>query len=264
MNKKLTVTIIQPNIVWKNIRDNLDRYSSMLAGHELATDLILLPEMFQTGFCTEPNLVAETMDGNTVRWMKRTAESFSCSVAGSLIIRENRRFYNRLVYIDQYENLTWYDKRHLFRMDAEETAFTAGLNRVIVPLKGWRISFQICYDLRFPVWTRNQDDYDVLVNAANWPAERDDVWLTLLKARAIENQSYTIGVNRVGTDGNGWIYSGNSLVINPKGEVTGKMKKSQEDVNSFILMKDELIDFRKKFPVLKDRDNFMVMKNETQ
>ena len=255
-NNNLRVTIIQPDILWKNIGENLHRYSFMLDRQKAATDLVLLPEMFSTGFITRPEEVAETMNGSTVRWMKRTAEKHHCSVAGSLIIRENRRFFNRLIYIDQHENLTWYDKRHLFSMEDEESAYTSGMTRLIVPLKGWQISFQICYDLRFPVWARNQNDYDVLVNVANWPVSRDEVWHTLLKARAIENQSYVIGVNRVGTDGNGWTYTGNSMVINSKGEATGKFQKSREGIKTFTLSWDELNEFRKKFPVWKDRDNF--------
>lgn len=254
----LQVTLVQPAIIWKNAGENIARYTEMITGLHPETDLILLPEMFTTGFCTDPKLIAETMDGDTVRWMKRIAESLKCSVAGSLIIKENRRFFNRLVYIDQYENLTWYDKRHLFRMAGEEEKFSAGKNRLIVPLKDWNISFQLCYDLRFPVWSRNQDDYDVLVNLANWPAARNDAWNTLIKARAIENQSYVIGVNRVGTDGNGIMYTGDSMIINPKGMVVGQMQSSLEEIKTFTLTGDEQDDFRERFPVWKDRDNFKI------
>jgi omega-amidase len=256
----IQVTLVQPDIIWLHAGENMAKYSAMLSGLNNSTDLIVLPEMFSTGFCTEPKTIAETMDGDTVRWMKRTAESMKCSVAGSLIIREGRRFFNRLIFIDQYENLTWYDKRHLFRMAGEELKFSAGINRLIVPLKGWQIGFQICYDLRFPVWSRNQDDYDVLVNVANWPAARNDIWNTLLKARAIENQSYTIGVNRVGADGNGILYAGDSMVINPKGVVIGELTASKEEIQTFTLSWDELNDFREKFPAWKDRDDFEVMK----
>ena len=259
MHRNLTVTIVQPDIIWKSIRENLDRYSVMLSGHTAKTDLILFPEMFPTGFSTEPEGIDETMDGYAVRWMKRTAESLKCSVAGSLVIRENRRFFNRLIFIDPYENMTWYDKRHLFRMDGEELKFTAGMERAIVPLKGWNICFQICYDLRFPVWSRNRDDYDVLVYLANWPAARSDVWNILLKARAIENQSYVIGVNRVGTDGNSISYIGESMVINPKGIIAGDFPASKEAVKTFTLSWDDLEEFRKKFPVWKDRDEFRVI-----
>jgi len=257
--KDLHVTLVQPDIIWKGIRDNLSRYSEMLAGLNNHTDLIVFPEMFQTGFCTEPETIAETMDGETVRWMKRTAESLNCSVAGSLIIREKHRYFNRLVYIDQHENHTWYDKRHLFRMAGEEQKFTAGINQLSVPVNGWQIRFQICYDLRFPVWSRNQEDFDVLINVANWPAARNVIWNTLLKARAIENQSYVIGVNRIGTDGNGLHYKGNSVVIKPKGAVLTKLPASKEIIQTSVLSWDELVTFREKFPAWKDRDNYKII-----
>jgi omega-amidase len=260
----LRVTLVQPDIIWKSAGENLVKYTAMLEGLSGKTDLVLLPEMFPTGFDTEPKTIAETMDGDSVRWMKRTAETLKCSVAGSLVIRENRWFFNRLVFIDQYENLTWYDKRHLFRMAGEELKFSAGRDRQIVPLKGWRVCFQICYDLRFPVWSRNQDDYDVLVYSSNWPAARSDVWNTLLKARAIENQSYAIGINRVGTDGNGIAYIGESLIINPKGAVTGEFKTSKEEVKTFTLSWNELNEFREKFPAWRDRDEFIVKRDKGQ
>ena len=261
MTRDLIVTMVQPDIAWLNISENLDKYTRLLAEINMPTDLVLLPEMFATGFCTDPKAVAETMDGQTVRWMKRTAELMDCSIAGSLIIRENRRYFNRLVYIDQHENLTWYDKRHLFRMAGEELKFTSGLERKIIPVKDWRICFQICYDLRFPVWGRNQDDYDVLVNSANWPAARSDVWNTLLMARAIENQSYVVGVNRVGTDGNGIVYAGESMAIHPKGTIIEKIPGSLESVKTISLSYTGLKDFRKKFPAWKDRDKFIVTRD---
>lgn len=254
--KDLHVTIVQPDIIWKSAGENLSKYSQMLSELKDSTDLILLPEMFQTGFCMEQDMLAETMDGETLRWMKRIAGQYNCAVAGSLIIRENRRFFNRLIFIDQFENFTWYDKRHLFQIAGGEDKFTAGLKRLIVPLNGWQISFQICYDLRFPVWSRNQDDYDVLVNVANWPSVRSDVWNTLLKARAIENQCYSIGVNRVGTDGNGLAYSGDSKIIDPKGETLIEFQPSKEDMKTTTLSWDKINDFRAKFPVWKDRDEF--------
>jgi predicted amidohydrolase len=254
----LRITLVQPDIIWKNPRENLEKYSELLTAVTTNTDLLLFPEMFQTGFCTEPEQVAETMDGNTVRWMKRTAESLKCSVAGSLIIRDNRRFFNRIIYIDQFENLTWYDKRHLFTIAGEESKFTPGNTRLIVPLKGWQICFQICYDLRFPVWSRNQDDYDMLVYLASWPSERRDVWDTLLKARAIENQSYVAGVNRTGTDGNSVVHTGNSMILNPKGMIIGELPSSREDVQTLTLSWKELDHYRKSFPAWKDRDDFEI------
>jgi predicted amidohydrolase len=242
--------------MWKDIPGNLEKYSHMLSESGISADLILFPEMFQTGLCSDPDNVAESMDGNTVRWMKRTAEAFKCAVAGSMIVRENRKFFNRLVYIDQYENLTWYDKRHLFTIDGDEVRYTPGLSRLIVPLNGWQISFQICYDLRFPVWARNRNDYDVLVNLSNWPAKRNDVWATLLKARAIENQSYVIGVNRIGTDNNNVLYFGNSMAIDPKGSVMDSIAESREGLLAVTLSWDLLDKFRSEFPVWKDRDQF--------
>jgi predicted amidohydrolase len=253
----LKVTLVQPDIKWKDINGNLESYSRMLTGMS-PTDLILFPEMFQTGFCTEPEEVAETMNGDTVRWMKRTAETYDCAVAGSLIIRENRRFFNRLIFIDQYENLTWYDKRHLFTVESEESKFTAGLSRLIVPLKGWQISFQICYDIRFPVWARNRGDYDILVNVASWPSNRKDVWDILLRARAMENQSYVLGVNRIGSDGNRIDYTGNSVVLDPKGKTIGELQESHEGLISVTLSWDNLNKFRNDFPVWKDQDNFEI------
>ena len=183
----------------------------------------------------------------------------NCAVAGSLIIKEGRRYYNRIVYIDQFENMTWYDKRHLFSISGENVKYTPGLKRLIVPLKGWQINFQTCYDLRFPVWTRNKNDYEVLINLASWPANRADVWKTLLRARSIENQSYTIGVNRVGVDGNNISYTGNSTVFDPRGSIVAEMQESHEGLLSASLSWDTLEIFRNEFPALKDADNFEIV-----
>jgi|WetSurMetagenome_2_1015567.scaffolds.fasta_scaffold11770_4 omega-amidase len=252
----LSVIAIQPDILWKDIAANLEKYDQMLAECIFQPDLIVFPEMFQTGFYTEPEEVAETMDGSTVRWMKRTAERLHCAITGSLVVRENRRYFNRAVFIDQYENMTWYDKRHLFTIDGEESKYTAGLNRLVVPLKGWQISFQICYDIRFPVWAKNQHDYDVLINMASWPANRTNVWNTLLKARAIENQCYVIGVNRVGTDKHNIHYTGNSMAIDPKGTILQTLPDEHEGMITVELSWEELDNFRNEFPVWKDWDNF--------
>ncbi|HLO57783.1 MAG TPA: amidohydrolase [Bacteroidales bacterium] len=252
----LKIIVVQPDILWKNIPGNQKKISEMLDTADTDADLIVLPEMFQTGFCTQPADVAEPMDGSTVRWMKRTAEARNCAIAGSLVIKEGRRFYNRLVYIDQYENMSWYDKRHLFTIEGEESKYTPGLRHLVVPLKGWHISFLICYDLRFPVWARNAENYDVLVYSASWPESRDDVWSTLLRARAMENQSYVIGVNRTGTDGNKLNYVGNSIVVDPKGRVMAGMKDSHEGLLSVTLSKEPLDKFRKEFPAWKDADDF--------
>lgn len=255
----LRITIVQPDIKWKAIDDNLNKFSQLLHGIE-GTDLVLLPEMFQTGFCMDPEDIAETMDGTTVRWMSGTAKSLNCALAGSLIIKDGRRFYNRLIYIDQHGNLTWYDKGHLFSMEGEEKKFTKGLNRLVVPLRDWHISFQICYDLRFPVWARNTTGYDLLINVANWPANRNDIWETLLRARAIENQCYVVGVNRIGHDENNIDYIGNSLAVDPKGKILTELPNPNEGILNVDLSRDKLDDFREKFPVWKDWDDFIIKK----
>lgn len=253
----LKVLTVQPDVGWKDIKGNLSKFSVMLSELQWNPDLILFPEMFQTGFCTDPVDIAETMNGQTVRWMKRTAETYKCALAGSLVVKDGRQFFNRLVYIDQFENLSWYDKRHLFTIEGEELNYTPGRKRFIVPLNGWYINFQICYDLRFPVWARNRNDYDVLVNLANWPATRNDVWTTLLRARAIENQSFVIGVNRVGSDYNKIKYDGNSLVMDPKGNLVSS-KSSEEGLLTATLSWEFLEKFRNDFPVWKDSDEFEI------
>ncbi len=254
----LKVLIIQPDVIWKDIKGNLEKYSEMIRDREEDPHLILFPEMFQTGLCPDPDDVAETMDGPTVRWMKRTAESLKCALAGSMIIKEGRRFFNRLVYIDAHENLTWYDKRHLFTIDGEEKAYTPGKRRLVVPVNDWMIYFQICYDLRFPVWARNRNDYDILVNLANWPAKRDDIWATLLRARAIENQAYVIGVNRTGTDFNQIDYLGNSMAVDPYGLVIKRSKDSREGIVPVTLSRESLDKYRDDFPVWQDADDFSI------
>ena len=259
-NSILNMAIVQPDIRWKESAANLLKYSEMLNRLTSPVDLVLLPEMFTTGFCTEPFDIAEDMDGRSVRWMKETAKTLNSAIAGSLIIRQDGLYYNRLVIAAPDNSLQWYDKRHLFRIAGEEEHFSGGRERLIVRIGEWRIAFQICYDLRFPVWARNRNDYDLLVYAANWPEARNDVWNTLLRARAMENQCYVAGVNRVGVDGNGISYSGESMVIDAKGYVTGTFKPSEEAIRTFYISLDELNDFRMKFPVWKDWDEFEVMK----
>lgn len=256
MHENLNVIIVQPDIFWEDADANLKMYDEMFSGMTESPDLIVFPEMFQTGLCTEPSNVAEPMDGKTIRWMKRKASAFQCAMAGSMVITEGRKYYNRLIYIDQFENFTWYDKRHLFTIDGEEAKYTPGMHRMIVPLKGWNVCFNICYDLRFPVWSRNRNDYDVLINTANWPSHRDPIWTTLLTARAIENMSYVIGVNRVGRDNNNITYNGNSIVIDPKGNIEAQIKTSQIGILPVVLSWDALDTYRAEFPVWKDWDDF--------
>ena len=259
---ELFISLVQKDIIWEDKAENLRQYSRILADLDGSSDLALLPEMFSTGFSTDPDPLAETMEGTTVGWMKKTAAETGNCIAGSLIIREEGCFYNRAVWCDPSGSLSWYDKRHLFRMAGEEATFSQGFNRTIVKLHGWRICLQVCYDLRFPVWSRNRGDYDLLVYLSNWPAARSDVWNTLLRARAIENQCYVAGVNRTGIDGNNIVYQGESMVIDPKGQIVGKAETTQESTTTIRLSLLGLHEFRTKFPVWKDWDDFKVMSEE--
>jgi omega-amidase len=256
-SENLNIAIVQPDSIWLEADKNRLKINSLLKGLSVRPDLILLPEMFSTGFCTDPAPVAEPMDGLTVQWMKKTAEDMHCAIAGSLIITHHNKFFNRLVFADRY-GMEWYDKRHLFCIDGEETDYTAGTKPLIVNLGLWRINFLICYDLRFPVWSRNRQNYDLLVYSSSWPAGRSDVWNTLLRARAIENQSYVAGVNRVGKDGNGIEYIGESVLIDPKGNEIAALAPSEEGVISAAISLNNINDFRTKFPVWKDADDFSI------
>jgi predicted amidohydrolase len=230
----------------------------MLRSYQQPVDLVLLPEMFTTGFLSTPEDVSQSLQEEAISWLKNVAVTSHCSIAGSLIIHENHHYYNRLICAHPSDEVSLYDKRHLFRMAGEEKHYAQGTKRSISIIKGWRICWQICYDLRFPVWSRSRNDYDVLVYIASWPAQRSDVWNILLKARAIENQSYVIGVNRIGKDGNEIAYIGESSVIDPKGYAINNIIAGEEQLISAELKYSSLLDFRNKFPVLQDRDNYTV------
>jgi omega-amidase len=256
-SETLNIAIVQPDSIWLDADKNRLKLNALLKGLSFQPDLILLPEMFSTGFCTDPAPVAESMDGPTVQWMKKTADDMNCAIAGSLIICDHDKFYNRLVFVDRH-GTEWYDKRHLFCIEGEENDYTAGTRPLIVNLGLWRINFLICYDLRFPVWSRNRQNYDLLVYSSNWPAGRSDVWNTLLRARAMENQSYVAGVNRVGKDGNGIEYIGESVLIDPKGKEIATLVPSEEGVISMAISLNEINNFRTKFPAWKDADGFSI------
>lgn len=256
--RDLKVTIIQTELHWENIDENLEMLGQKLSQIEDETDLIVLPEMFNTGFTMSSEKLAEEMDGKTMQWMKNAAKEKSCVVVGSLIINENRNYYNRLIWMRTDGSYETYDKRHLFRMMDEHKYFSGGDERIVVELNGWRICPFVCYDLRFPVWCRNKGDYDCLIYIANWPGARRSAWSTLLLARAIENQVYVIGVNRIGKDGNDIVFSGGSAVIDPKGQVISKTQPHQENIETVSLSYEELEDFRKKFPVGLDGDEFEI------
>ncbi|MBW1778295.1 MAG: amidohydrolase [Deltaproteobacteria bacterium] len=250
----LTLTLIQPEPVWEDISANLDLFDRLTAQIQDPTDLILLPEMFTTGFTMNAEKLAQDMAGSGVQWLKETAGRKNADVAGSLIIREKDRFYNRLVWAKPDGSLFCYDKRHLFRMAGEDRFYAAGEDRLTVQLQGWRIRPFICYDLRFPVWCRNrQNAYDAAVFVANWPRTRSDHWKSLLTARAIENQCYVVGVNRVGKDGNGLEYSGDSAVIDPTGKRLFQ-KAGEPVIARLTLSREVLMEYRNAFPAWMDAD----------
>ncbi|MDX9880609.1 MAG: amidohydrolase [Prolixibacteraceae bacterium] len=249
------VTIVQYNIEWENKQANF-RKIEKLASRIDTTDLIVLPEMFSTGFSMNVSEMAEKMSGLSVNWMKQFSVEKNAAVCGSLIIEENGKYYNRLLFVQPDGQVFWYDKRHLFTMGDEQTYYSPGNERLIVEFRGFRILPLICYDLRFPVWSRNQNDFDLMVYVANWPAPRRKAWNTLLKARAIENQSYLIAANRTGTDANGIKYSGGSYAIDAKGKITRELEKNEENIISEKFSIGSLQKFRQKFPVLNDTDRF--------
>ena len=255
-DNRLKITIIQADLAWEKKEDNLNSFSEKLNQITEPTDIIVLPEMFTTGFSMKAEKLAEDWNGKTIEWIKQKAKEKNSVIACSLIFSENKKFYNRLIWMNPDGSYQYYDKRHLFRMVNEQKYYTAGNTKLIVEFKSWKICPLICYDLRFPVWCRNQDDYDVLIYIANWPEKRIYTWKTLLLARAIENQAYVIAVNRVGKDGNGIIYSGDSAVINPKGYIISKTQPYKESVETLALSKDELNNLRKAYPVKLDADEF--------
>ncbi len=226
------------------------------------TEIVILPEMFSTGFSMRPEVLAENMQGESVEWMKRVAAAKRIILTGSLIIEEKGQYYNRLIWMLPNGQYGVYDKRHRFAYAGEDGHYTAGSKRLIASVKGWKINLLICYDLRFPVWARQQSqpegpEYDLLVYVANWPERRNHAWKTLLQARAIENQSYVVGVNRVGEDGNGIHHTGDSMVIDAMGEVLYH-KKEEEDIFTITLQKEIQEEIRSKLPFLKDADGFMI------
>jgi omega-amidase len=256
----LKVTLVQYDIFWEDIDKNLQYLDEKLSLLEsAATDLIVLPEMFATGFSMNAEKLAESMNGKTMKWMKHIAQQKQCVVTGSIITKENYRFYNRLIWMRPDGTYECYDKRHLFAMGKEHDNYISGEKRIIVELKGWHIAPFICYDLRFPVWLRNINfEYDLLLLVANWPERRISHWRTLINARAIENQACVVAVNRVGNDGNEVYHSGDSLVVDAMGNELYH-KKGAEDIQTVTLPAEELIKTRDSLPFLKDADSFNII-----
>jgi omega-amidase len=256
----LTITTIQTNLQWENKTANLQLLKEKINSINEKTEIIVLPEMFTTGFTMQPQMFAETMDGETIEWMREIATINKVIITGSIIIKENDAYYNRLIWMLPNGELGYYDKRHLFAYGEEDKHYTPGKKRLIASVKGWKINLQVCYDLRFPVWARQQSEaeYDVLIYVANWPERRIRAWKTLLCARAIENQCYVVGVNRIGNDGNNIYHSGDSLIIDPLGEVLYHMT-DVEDIFTITLEKEKLNEIRTRFPFGKDSDQFTIL-----
>jgi predicted amidohydrolase len=253
----LRITIIQSDLYWHDAVRNRDQFTALIGNLPDATDLIVLPEMFTTGFSMDAPDLAETMDGDSVRWMRETAASHNAAVCGSLIVVQEQQFYNRFVCAFPSGDLTCYDKRHLFRLAGEQNHYTAGDTQVTFELNGWRICPMVCYDLRFPAWSRNRDSYDLLLYVANWPDRRHLAWETLLRARAIENLSYVAGVNRTGQDGNDIPYRGGSAIIDYVGETLEDLGNNPGAATS-VLDLERLGVFRDRFAFHKDADNFTI------
>lgn len=254
----LSVTLIQTDLYWENSTANLAMLEEKIAMISTPTDLIVLPEMFNSGFTMNVEQVGEPMNFFVQKWMKQQAAQTNAVVTGSFIAKEGEKYFNRLIWMRPDGSFEQYDKRHLFRMGGEHHYFTGGTQQLIVELKGWKICPLICYDLRFPIWSRNVNQaYDLLIYVANWPAVRSKVWDTLLQARAIENQSFVVGVNRVGKDGMDLVYSGNSTIIDFKGNHLFYQADS-EIVETQVLNKKSLAEFREQFPAYLDADSFEI------
>jgi omega-amidase len=256
----LNITLIQPDLRWEDKTANLQHFAQLIDGLAGRTHLVVLPEMFSTGFSMQPGALAEPMEGPTVAWMKEIAARKKVILTGSLIIEEKGNYYNRLIWMLPNGQYGVYDKRHRFAYAGEDEQYTSGHKRLIASVNGWKVNLLVCYDLRFPVWSRQQlqegePEFDLLVYVANWPERRSHAWKTLLQARAIENQSYVVGVNRVGNDGNNISHSGDSMVVDPLGEVVYHAPK-EESVFTCTLQPEKLEEVRTRFPFWKDADEF--------
>ena len=257
MSSHLRVTLVQTELAWQDPAANrrgLAGHFRGLAGH---TDLVVLPEMFSTGFSMEAEQLAEDMGGPTIGWLREEAASLGCVITGSLIVRDAGRCFNRLVWARPDGSLEYYDKRHLFRLANEQQHYAAGTRRLVAAVKGWRVCPLICYDLRFPVWSRSRGDYDLLLYVANWPQRRAHAWATLLKARAIENLCYVVGVNRVGRDGNGTSYAGDSVALDFLGQPLSS-EGGGDRVETVVLDLESLQSYRNSFPAQLDADPYEI------
>ena len=258
MKEDLRVSIVQSILHWEDADTNLKMFDAKLKDISSETDIIVLPEMFNSGFTMKAEKVAEEMSGKTVNWMREKAANIGAVITGSLVIKENDHYYNRLIWAQPDGIIFHYDKRHLFTMADEDKTYTAGHKKLIIEYKGWKICPLICFDLRFPVWIRNVEEYDVLIFVANWPEKRVQHWRKLLMARAIENQCYVVGVNRVGDDGAGFHYTGHSTVVDPMGENMVELHE-EEKIKNVSLVHEEILKLRRYMQFLKERDDFKLL-----
>jgi len=261
--QNLTITIIQAELVWEDIQKNLINFDEKLKNLDEKTDLIILPEMFNTGFSINPKPIAEPPEGKTFRWMQEKSKQHDAAVCGSIITEDKGKYYNRFYWVLPDGSCEHYDKKHLFRLGKEWEVFSPGKKRVIIEYMGWKILPLVCYDLRFPVWSKNrlldqEFEYDLLLYVANWPVVRKYAWKHLLIARALENIAYVAGVNRVGVDGNNMNHSGDSMLIDTKGQIIAQAKAYHETLITIYISKTELEDFRRKFRFALDWDEFQV------
>ena len=251
----MRITTIQAKLAWEDKSKNLGHFDQLLKPLKGKTDLIILPEMFTTGFTMNPQPIAERMNGPSIQWIQKQAKELNAAICGSLVISEGNNYYNRLIWAQPDGVLLRYDKRHLFTLAGEDAVYTSGNTKLTLDYKGWKICPQICYDLRFPVWSRNCENYNLLIYVANWPKSRSEHWKALLRARAIENQCYLAGVNRVGIDKNGLVYQGDTMIIDYSGVVLSH-EVNREAISTIDLNKENLDQFRKKYNFLADRDHF--------
>ena len=259
MQNELKVIGIQADLVWENPIQNIAFFEEKINSLNNDVDLIVLPEMFASGFTMKPKNVAEKMNGFSVSWMQKIASEKQVAICGSLVIEDNKKYYNRLVFVHPSKKIETYNKRHSFTLAGEDKVYTSGNKKLIINYKGWKICPLICYDLRFPVWARNTENYDLLLFMANWPETRIKAWDTLLKARAIENMCYVIGVNRTGKDANNYNYSGNSLLIDYLGEELASLEKNEVGFVSAVLHKYKQETVRNKLGFLNDSDTFNII-----
>jgi len=256
MSNALTIAVVQTNLIWENPIKNRRLLNNKINTITSSIDLIILPEMFTSGFTMNASSIAETMDGETIAWLKEKAKKKQAVIIGSLVISENDNYYNRLVCVEPSGEITKYDKRHTFTLAGEHKVYTAGTEKVMFNYKGWKIHPLVCYDLRFPVWARNVENYDLLLYVANWPKPRINAWDALLKARAIENMAYCIGVNRIGLDGNNYEYPGHSAAYDVLGNRIDSIPADKEVIDIVVLEKGVINKYRDKLNFLNDRDNF--------